>query len=454
MQSYKGRFEPTAFEDLTVTVDFHCNSACQFCIAADAMNHFKGVPFEAFRKAVDTNVREGRYKRITFTGGEVSLEAKLFDYIDYARRSGSFEHIRLQTNGRPMGDPAFAKRLVDAGIDEFFVSLHGPTAEVQDHIAQRKGGFDETIRGMHNLQDLGVCLMTNTVLTTLNVDHLAGIVERVREFQPSRMEWWNYLPMEDYADERNLLVPMERLAPALRQALDRARSFGIPTAVKYVPQCLLGSHTDSMDNSQSDVVIVEKFYDYYPEFSCLYEAKCEHAETCLGLTHPYISKFGWEEKLLVPLPRTRPWREPEYGREVPTNNTGVGAEPVRAGASDHPEWTRLVDGVAAAAGAELGEVVLNRRLCVYRFLVGGDSKVDLVLEALDESKPALRRSASFNIHYRNAEGPARDAIVRVIRAAAEAVVARDPGGMELDPRKGLVGDEFFRRRSATRTAKR
>ncbi len=445
MQSYKGRFEPTRFEDLTVTVDFHCHSACRFCIAAEGINHFKGVPFEAFRKAVDDNTRERRYRRVTFTGGEVSLEDKLFDYVEYAKRSNSFEHIRLQTNGRPMAKDAFARKLVGAGIDEFFVSLHGPNAEIQDDIAQRKGSFDETMRGLKNLQELGVCLMTNTVLTTLNVDHLEDIVVRVREFAPKVMEWWNYLPMEDYADERNLLVPMERLAPALRKALGRARSFGFNVAVKYVPQCLLGEHGDAMDNAQSDVVIVEKFYDIYPEFSCLHEAKCEHAETCLGLTHPYISKFGWEEKLLVPLRRTRPWQEPEYGMDVPTHNPDF----VRVEASEHPEWTRLVDGVAESSGAELFEIVVTRRLCVYRFRVGTDSKIDVVLETRDESKPALRRSASFNIHYRNPEGPARDEITRVVRAAVEAVVARDPGGMQLDPRKGLVGPEFFRRRRAT-----
>ena len=121
MESYKGRFDPTRFEDLTVTVEFHCHSACRFCIVQEGMNYFKGVPFEVFKAAADDNAKSQRYRRITFTGGEVTLEAKLFDYVHYARDVGKFEHIRLQTNGRLCADPKFAKRLVDAGIDEFFV---------------------------------------------------------------------------------------------------------------------------------------------------------------------------------------------------------------------------------------------------------------------------------------------------------------------------------------------
>ena len=46
MESFKGRFDPTRFADLTVTVDFHCHSACRFCIVQEGMSYFNGVPFE------------------------------------------------------------------------------------------------------------------------------------------------------------------------------------------------------------------------------------------------------------------------------------------------------------------------------------------------------------------------------------------------------------------------
>jgi cyclic pyranopterin phosphate synthase len=438
MHSHKGRFEPTRFEDLTVTVDFHCHSACRFCIVQEGMNYFRGLPFEKFKEAVDRNTSAPRYRRITFTGGEVTLEDSLFVYLDYAKRSGSFEHIRLQTNGRLLAEEAFTRRLMDAGVDEFFVSLHGFDAATQDYISQRKGSFDEALAGIANVARLGACLMTNTVLTTLNVPSLAKIVDTVRRFEPSRMEFWNYLPMEDYADERALLAPMAELVPALCAALSRAKEHGIDTTVKYVPRCLLGEFGDAVDNTQPDVVIVEEFYDKYPKFACIHEAKCEHSEACLGLHHPYITKYGWEVERLVPTPRKRPWQEPEYGGWVLSDRPdGGGAE-----ALPHPEWRALVEGVAERHGARLDEVLLQRRACVYRF-AHGESSVDVVLTARD-SGPALARSSAFDVHYRNLVGPAVPALSKVVTDAVHAILERDSGALSLDRRKGLVGPEAFR----------
>ncbi len=441
MQSFKGRFDPTRFEDLTVTVDFHCHSACRFCIVQEGMNYYKGVPFDVYSRAVEDNRENRRYRRVTFTGGEVTLEKRLFDYIAVARESGSFEHIRVQTNGRRLADRAFAEALIGAGVDELFVSIHGHDAATQDYISQRPGSFDEAMEGMRNVVALGACLMTNTVLTRLNQDHLADIVETVRPLRPVRMEWWNYLPREDYADERELLAPMAELAPRLRAALSRCEAHGIEAAVKYVPRCLLGQHERTQDNTQPDVVIVEEFYDKYPKFACLYEAKCEHSESCLGLHHPYITKYGWEREMLRPYPRTTPWEEPEYGPWVGSDRPGEGTAP----ATDQPVWAALVEGVAEKSGARLAEIILQRRACVYRFEAGGSS-VDVVLTARDASAPALVRSASFNVHYRNVRGDDREALTRVVQAAVEVITARDPGGMLLDARKGLVGPASVRRR--------
>ncbi len=446
MHSFRGRTEPTRFEDLTVTVDFHCHSACRFCIVQEGMNDYRGVPFERFVQAVDENRATPRYRRVTFTGGEITLEKKLFDYLRYAKASDSFEHIRLQTDARLLRDPAFARALVDAGVDEFFVSLHGPDAATHDHITQRPGSFDETWQGLLNLRALQVTILTNTVLTTLNIDHLEAIVDQASELEPARMEFWNYLPMADKADERALIVPMDRLAPALIKGLDRGKALSIRCAVKYVPICLLGEHAGCIDNAQPDVVIVEDFYDLYPKFACLWEAKCEHAEPCLALTFAYIRKFGWETRLLVPIPRTRPWVEPfdglAYGTERPRDASSPRA-PREPWESVQDPWHALVAGVAEDHGAALTSVVLDRRRCTYRFEMGGAS-VDLLLTKRSEERQALLRTRSFNVSYRNLLIPSsaaaqRPRLATLVKAAARAVAARDHGAMLLDERKGLVG---------------
>ncbi|MCB9738651.1 MAG: radical SAM protein [Deltaproteobacteria bacterium] len=454
MQSYKGRFEPTRFEDLTVTVDFHCHSACRFCIVQEGMNLFRGVSFDRFKQAVDDNGKAPRYRRVTFTGGEVTLEKKLLQYVDYAREHGGFDHIRVQTNGRRLADMERAKEFVAHGIDEFFVSLHGHNAEVQDYTSQREGSFDEAWRGMQNVKELGAVLMTNTVLTTMNADTLTELVETVAPLEPARMEFWNYLPMEDYGDERDLLVPMQRLGPAMRGALRRADELGLRALVKYVPRCLLGEYGHLLDNTQPDVVIVEGFYEIYPRFACIWEAKCEHAESCLGLTHPYIEKFGWDRATLVPVPRTTPWQEPIDGASVGSD------DPLRGGShpiAHHPDWAALVEGVAEAEGVVLEALMLDRRRCTFRFRTPAGSSVDLMLNRRSDDRPALARTQSFDLAYRSLEvAPNADAaseraqLSAVLRVAVQQITARDKGELMLDERKGLVGAEAFRRQPPVR----
>jgi cyclic pyranopterin phosphate synthase len=407
------------------------------------MNLFKGVSEETLRAAVDDNARSKRYRRICFTGGEVTLEKKLFDYVAIARESKGFEHVRLQTNGRLLANMAFARELVNAGVDEYFVSLHGHDAATQDDISQRPGSFDEAMRGIANLAELGVCLMTNTVICAPNVRHLRDIVETVVPFEPVRMEFWNYLPMEDYVDERNLIAPMALVAPELRRALASLKELAIEARVKYVPRCLLEEFGDAHDDSQPDVVIAEKFYDPYPEFACLYEAKCEHSDTCLGLHHPYVTKFGWEEAALRPTPRTRPFVEPEDGPWVASDEPGQGV----ADALDHPAWRALVEGVASRNDARLAAVRLTRRTCSF-FFDHEQSSVEVVLSARDEAAPFLAQSPSFNIHYRSVRGPEKGRLSAIVRDAIEEIRRRDPGGLRLDRRKGLVGAEAERQRSS------
>ena len=76
----------------------------------------------------------------------------------------------------------------------------------------------------------------------------------------------------------------------------------------------------------------------------------------------------------------------------------------------------------------------------------GDASVDIVLTALDPNGPALARTKSFNIHYRNVRGDDKEGLSTLIRGVVERVRETDRGGMLLDERKGLVGPESVRRR--------
>jgi len=242
--------------------------------------------------------------------------------------------------------------------------------------------------------------------------------------------------MEDHADERHLIAPLPEAMPTLRAALDRCAALGLRAVTKYVPQCMLGAHGATLDNSQPDTIIVETFWNEFPRFACLYEAECEHSDQCLGLSHDYVRKFGWEEEILAPTPRTHPWSPREQGVDGRPDETPNESADARHG---HPAWEALLDGLSAELG-RLVRVQLNRNQarCTLA-LAGGDATVELVLSARDDSVRALARTPSFNVFYTQVSGSYdRDDMERLIRAACECIAAHDDGSLTLDSRKGLV----------------
>ncbi len=431
----RDQVHPTRFRDLAVTVDFHCNSACTFCIVQEGMNNYRGVPFDRFAAIVQDNLHSHKYDRVVFTGGEVTLEKSLFDFVRLARDSGAFHHVRLQTNGRKLADAAFAAELVEAGIDEFFISLHGDTAALHDAITQRPGSYDELIRGFENLAAQPVRLITNTVLHRTNMSAIARIVDVAYAHGVGEMEFWNYLPMEDHDDEQNLIAPLAGAMPSLRAALDRCAALGVRAITKYVPRCLLGPHGGTLDNSQPDTIIVESFWNEFPRFACLYEAECEHSEECLGLSHDYVRKFGWEEETLIPEPRQRPWVPRQHGVEGRPDAT---VEEAAGGASGPPAWEALPAGLPKGVG-RVGGVQPNRNQARFTLAFGGDASLELVLAARDDAAPAFERTASFNIFYSQAQGRCDPSqLENLLREACQRIAARDDGSLSLDSRKGLV----------------
>jgi hypothetical protein len=242
--------------------------------------------------------------------------------------------------------------------------------------------------------------------------------------------------MEDHADERDLIAPVEEVMPSLHRALDRCAKLGIAPTTKYFPHCQLGSHGATLDNSQPDTIIVESFWNEFPRFACLYEALCEHSSQCLGLSHDYVRKYGWEEERLVPTPTTRPWTPRAQASQQPSDRSADGS----AGPSQgHPAWEALIAPIAPEVGRVL-RVQLNRNQARYTLtLAAGDATVDLVLVARDDSVRALARSRSFNIFYSQVSGEYdKAAMERLLRSACDRIAANDDGSLSLDSRKGLV----------------
>jgi MoaA/NifB/PqqE/SkfB family radical SAM enzyme len=297
-----------AAEDyVELTMHFKCNLKCEHCMIEGTMDWLKPESMEQFESILAQNAQQGRWKGIILTGSEVTLRSDL-PALARAARASAFTHVRIQTHGMRLADPAYCRELVEAGIDEYFVSVTAADAPSHDAITGVPGSFERTLRGLENLEAYAdVATLTNTVVTRRSYRQLPEVVERLSHLRRlAQMDFWNYWPMKE-TDDKDLIVPHLEALPYLREAIARARTYERAVEVKNFPECLLGDDAEALNNDQPKLVIDPEFW---PEFmrngfhQCVHRDYCG-ARRCLGLNTAYIRKYGWQADLLVPLPGTR-----------------------------------------------------------------------------------------------------------------------------------------------------
>jgi MoaA/NifB/PqqE/SkfB family radical SAM enzyme len=296
------------------------------------MDWLKPQSADQVREILDHNRRNRQWKGVILTGSEITLRRDLPDLARQARQHG-FEHVRIQTHGMRLADERYCRELVDAGIDEYFISITAADAPTHDAITKIPGSFEKTLRGFENLEAFdGVAAISNTVITKLSYRHLPALVERLGRFRRLvQMDLWNYWPMRE-TDAKDLIASHLEVAPYLRQAIRMARALGRAVELKNFPECLLKDEADALDNNHPYLFIDPRFW---PEFLRTGFGRCVHrpvcgSRRCLGLNTAYTAKFGWQAEHLSPLPPcppTTPGALKEYGGIRPADSPTVSAAP-------------------------------------------------------------------------------------------------------------------------------
>ncbi|MCX7166749.1 MAG: radical SAM protein [Rhodocyclales bacterium] len=286
-------------------MEFRCNLKCVHCMIEDTMDRLVPQTFEQFKSLLEHNAKHRQWTGLILTGSEITLHRDLPEWARMARRHG-FEHVRIQTHGMRLSQASFCEELIDAGVDEFFVSVAASDAATHDAITQVPGSFDKTLRGLELLDRYDhVTTITNTVVTSLCYTHLPALVERLKALKRLvQMEFWFYFPMSEL-DDKHLMASHLDALPFLKQAIAAARAHGRGLEVKNFPECLLGDDHDVLYNDQPTLFIDPAFWTEFMRngfYQCVYRDKCGAAQ-CLGLNSAYIEKYGDHADVLKPFPR-------------------------------------------------------------------------------------------------------------------------------------------------------
>lgn len=286
------------------TMEFRCNLKCVHCMIEDTMDRLVPQTPEQFRSLLAHNAAHREWSGLILTGSEITLHRDLPEWARMARRHG-FEHVRIQTHGMRLAQAGYCEELIDAGVDEFFVSVTAADAATHDDITQVPGSFDKTLRGLELLDAYDhVTTLTNTVVTAMNFTHLPLLVERLSSFKRlAQMEFWFYFPMSE-RDDKDLIASHLDALPFLKSAIAALRQGGRGIEVKNYPECLLGADRDVLYNDQPTLFIDPAFWTEFMRngfHQCVYRKQCASTQ-CLGLNSAYMEKFGDHADVLVPFP--------------------------------------------------------------------------------------------------------------------------------------------------------
>jgi MoaA/NifB/PqqE/SkfB family radical SAM enzyme len=291
-----------------IPIWYGCNSDCSICMLSSLDERLAAVPYDRFCELVVKLIRDGRRRNLILSGGEVTTFEQLEQYVMFAAHFAWFSRIQIQTNGRRLADPIYLRRLIDAGVNEFFISLHGPE-EVHDAINRRPGAFRQVMTGLDNLARYpGIAVITNTVWTRLNSGCVVPFFAQIARLPFLReMHLWNFFPMADKSGE--LVESIPELLKQLPQMAEAAN--GKPLVLKAFPQCLPVPVGVYNDNEFPLTLIPDVFWRTLGNCGfgrCIHRDQCQD-ERCWGLSDVYRGAYGEETELLRPvtgLPKANP----------------------------------------------------------------------------------------------------------------------------------------------------
>ena len=287
---------------VSMTLEFRCNLKCEHCMIEGTMDYLQAEPPAKFAELLAYNAANRRWSGLIMTGSEITLRHDLPELATRARASG-FSHVRIQTHGMRLSNDEYCRELIDAGVDEFFVSVIAADRDTHDAVSRVARSYERTMAGLENLEKYpNVASLTNTVVTERNYRELPALVERLSHLKRlQQMEFWVYLPMTE-RDEKGLIASHLDVQPFLLEAVRAARALGRGAVVKHYPHCLLGEYADALDNSQPKLFIDPAFWQQFSRNGfdqCVHRESCSSRD-CLGLTSAYIEKFGTHSEELVP----------------------------------------------------------------------------------------------------------------------------------------------------------
>ncbi|MGM5480366.1 MAG: radical SAM protein [Nanobdellota archaeon] len=220
-----------------LVTDYACDNSCISC--AKKSDERGKLNLDEIKSKIDW-IKPCNNDNIEISGGEPSLRDDIFDMISYIK-SNYDTNVTLLSNGRKFKDSSFSKSMKESGIDRVMTTFYNADERKHDSITQRKGSFQDTLKGLHNLQDIEVPLSVKTIITQNNYKELTDFVNFAYDEFPEAWVSLHGLIMRGNAfdNREQLVVKYSDMKPYVEDALDTAIERNKNLGVFVTPTCIL-----------------------------------------------------------------------------------------------------------------------------------------------------------------------------------------------------------------------
>jgi molybdenum cofactor biosynthesis enzyme MoaA len=315
-------------ERLHVSIGAVCNNNCVFCMEEDRDGRY--VNNSAMTRERVRWILEGHRgaEEVCFTSGEPTTRPELPEFAAWAKALG-YRQISVMTNGRRLSQMAYAAALAKAGINRFYVSIHGHEKKLHEGLTRTPESFEQTVAGLGSIARLkrfGVELHTSTVVTNRNLPHVGAIYAFLRGHGVDQVVF-NVMQANGRADTffeqifpryTDIAAAFERFVAASTEARPMAFLVDIPLCVTesiadfhrgYVERY---RHFDldtpaappAPDRHQGGggrglVLVTRQDLDDAEREKRPACAGCRHDARCEGVWKNYVKRYGWDEMVPV-----------------------------------------------------------------------------------------------------------------------------------------------------------
>jgi sulfatase maturation enzyme AslB (radical SAM superfamily) len=248
----------------TIWLGFKCNIRCHFCYyitrVSDATHpEYPFMSLDKTKEVCRTLVEVYGNSSVDIQGGEPTLYKDIYPLVSYCREIGL--DPSLITNALVLEDRHAVVRYKEAGLRDFMVSIQG-LGPVYDEIVQLRGAFDRQMRGLKNLQEVGIPFRFNCVMSKAAVPQLPQIAELGIRTGAQSVCFLNFSSNGDQRIEgmrsQDNVASISETAGFLDEALDKLAEVGVEGNVRRVPLCMVAPR-----HRQSVYTLSQSAYDVH-----------------------------------------------------------------------------------------------------------------------------------------------------------------------------------------------